>query len=93
MNELISIATAIGYAYLIFAVIVAIIVFVITLRYFGKIRREMAEMEQRHKEMRERFEGKRKHQFMTRHLHDLAAFWHFIPHNPRNNRATKRKGK
>ena len=59
MSELINIATAIGYAYLIFAVIVAIIVFVITLRYFGKIRREMAEMEQRHKEMRERFEGKR----------------------------------
>ena len=62
MSELINIATAIGYAYLIFAVIVAIIVFVITLRYFGKIRQEMAEMEQRHKEMRERLEGKRKHQ-------------------------------
>ena len=26
---------------------------------------------------------------MTWHLHDLAAFWHFIPHNPRNNRKTK----
>ena len=62
MNELINIATVMGYAYIIFAVIVAIIVFVITLRYFGKIRQEMAEMEQRHKEMRERFEGKRKHQ-------------------------------
>ena len=61
MNDLINIAAAIGYAYLIFAVIVAIIVFVITLRYFGKIRREMAEMEQRHKEMCERFNGKRKH--------------------------------
>ena len=62
MNELINIATVIGYAYLIFAVIVAIIVFVITLRYFGKIRQEIVEMEQRHKEMRERLEGKRKHQ-------------------------------
>ena len=62
MSELIKIATVIGYAYLIFAVIVAIIVFVITLRYFGKIRQEMAETEQRHKEMRERLEGKRKHQ-------------------------------
>ena len=62
MNELISIATAIVYAYFIFAVIVAIIAFVITLRYFGKIRREISETEQRHKEMRERVEGKRKHQ-------------------------------
>lgn len=65
MNELINIATAIGYAYLtilIFAVIMAIIVFVIVFKFFGKVSREMAEMEQRHKEMRERFEGKRKHQ-------------------------------
>ena len=62
MDSLINIATVICYAYLIFAVTVAIIVFVITLRYFGKIRQEMAEMEQQHKEMRERFEGKRKHQ-------------------------------
>ena len=76
MNELISIATAIVYAYLIFAVIVAIIVFVITLRYFGKIRREMAEMEQRHKEMRERFEGKRKHQI------DLSLCKPPVPPNP-----------
>lgn len=79
MNELINIATAIGYAYLViivFAVITAIIVFVITLRYFGKIRREMAEMEQRHKEMRERFEGKRKHQI------DLSLCKPPMPPNP-----------
>lgn len=26
-------------------------------------------------------------------LHDLAAYWHLIPHNPRNNRRTKAKFK
>ncbi|MBW4008584.1 DUF2975 domain-containing protein [Moraxella osloensis] len=65
MDSLINIATAIGYAYLailIFAVIMAIIMLVIVFKFFGKVSREMAEMEQRHKEMRERFESKRKHQ-------------------------------
>lgn len=65
MNELINIATAIGYAYLailIFAVIMAIIVFVIVFKFFKKFSKEWEEMEQRHKEMREGFEGKRKHQ-------------------------------
>jgi len=65
MNELINIATAIGYAYLailIFAVIMAIIVFVVAFKFFKKFNEEWEEMGQRHKEMRERFEGKRKHQ-------------------------------
>ena len=65
MNSLINIATAIGYTYLailVFAVIMAIIVFVMVFKFFKKFNKEWEEMEQRHKEMRDRFEGKRKHQ-------------------------------
>lgn len=65
MNELINIATEIGYAYLailIFTVIMAIIMFVVLFKFFKKFNKGWEEMEQRHKEMRERLEGKRKHQ-------------------------------
>lgn len=65
MDSLINIATAIGYAYLViivFAVITAIIMFVVLFKFFKKFDKEWDEMEQRHKEMRERFDGKRKHQ-------------------------------
>lgn len=79
MNELINIATAIGYAYLtilIVAVIMAIIVFIVVFKFFKKFNKEWEEMEQRHKEMRERFEGKRKHQI------DLSLCKPPMPPNP-----------
>ena len=65
MNELINIATVIGYVYLAFSAlvfIVSIVVMVFIYKFFKQHFADMAEMEQRHKEMRERFEGKRKHQ-------------------------------
>lgn len=79
MNELINIATAIGYAYLailIFAVIMAIIMFVVLFKFFKKFNKEWEEMEQRHKEVREGFEGKRKHQI------DLSLCKPPMPPNP-----------
>lgn len=79
MDSLINIATAIGYAYLViivFAVITAIIMFVVLFKFFKKFDKEWDEMEQRHKEMRERFDGKRKHQI------DLSLCKPPMPPNP-----------
>lgn len=66
METLINIVTMIGIAYLvviIFAFIAAIAMSIVLFKFFRKQWKDMAEMEKRHDEMRERFSQRRtKHQ-------------------------------